>query len=235
MTTDRYGHVSQPGPAATETTPDTERPAPVQNLSAERVPLGVRLTWTPPADADIRGYHVWQGVTDPDSGETVWKENCWRGDSLGETEILCPTVPDGATHVYKVAATDDRLLHDDVPLDVLHLAEVSVTLPDTRPPGWTRTEVYEGQYPDLYVGCSESSGLGDCSRFASYRVERWDPAASTYVTLAQGTMGDRTSFMDTTVHEDLLGLYYYRVVRLDASGAEAVTSSTARGIWNDWL
>ncbi|MDX2703969.1 PA14 domain-containing protein [Streptomyces sp. PA03-6a] len=235
VTTDRYGHVSQPGPAATETTPDTERPAPVRNLTAEPVPLGVRLTWTPPADADVRGYHVWQGITDPDSGETVWKENCWRGSSLAGTEILCPTVPDGATHVYKVAATDDRLLYDDEPLDVLHPAEVSVTLPDTRPPGWTQTEVGEGQYPNLYVGCSESSGFGDCSRFASYRVERWDPATAAYVTLAEGTTGDRAFFMDTTVHEDRLGLYYYRVVRQDASGAEVLTRLMACGIWDDWL
>ncbi|WP_406515392.1 PA14 domain-containing protein [Streptomyces sp. NBC_00873] len=235
VTTDRYGHVSQPGPAAKETTPDTERPAPVQNLTAERVPLGVRLTWTPPADADVTGYHVWQGITDPDSGETVWKENCWTSSSLARTEMLCPTVPDGATHVYKVAATDGRLLHDDEPLDVLHPAEVSVTLPDTRPPGWTETEVRQDQYPELYVGCSESSGLGDCSRFASYRVERWDPATAAYVTLAEGTTGDTAFYMDTTVHEDRLGLYYYRVVRLDASGAEAVTRSTAYGIWDSWL
>ncbi|WP_326611234.1 PA14 domain-containing protein [Streptomyces scopuliridis] len=235
VTTDRYGHVSQPGPAATETTPDTERPAPVQNLTAEHVQLGVRLTWTPPADADVSGYHVWQGITDPDSGETVWKENCWTGSSLARTEMLCPTVPDGATHAYKVAATDDRLQYDDEPLDVLHPAEVSVTLPDTRPPGWTETEVRQDQYPDLYVGCSESSGLGDCSRFASYRVERWDPVAAAYVTLAEGTMGGTAFSMDTTVHEDRLGLYYYRVVRLDASGAEAVTRSTAYGIWDSWL
>ncbi|MFJ2417027.1 PA14 domain-containing protein [Streptomyces brevispora] len=235
VTTDRYGHVSQPGPAATATTPDTERPAPVRNLTAERVPLGVRLAWTPPADADVRGYHVWQGVTDPDSGETVWKENCWFGSSLTRTEMLCPTVPDGATHVYRVAATDDRLLHDEDPLDVLHPAEVSVALPDTRPPGWTATEVHEGQYPELYVGCSESSGLGDCSRFASYRVERWDPAAAAYVTLAEGATGGPGFYMDTTVYEDLLGLHYYRVVRLDASGAEAVTRSTAYGIWDSWL
>ncbi|MFZ4272901.1 PA14 domain-containing protein [Streptomyces arboris] len=235
VTTDRYGKVSQPGPPATETTPDTERPAPVQNLTAERVPLGVRLTWTPPTDTDVRGYHVWQGVTDPESGETVWKENCWTGTSLADTEILCPTVADGATHVYKVAATDDRLLHDDVPLDVLHPAEVSVTLPDTRPPGWTGTDVREGLYPELYVGCSASSGLGDCSRFASYRVERWDPATASYATLTEGTMGDAASYMDTTVHEDLLGLHYYRVVRLDASGAEAATRSTAYGIWRFWL
>lgn len=235
VTTDRYGHVSQAGPPATETTPDTERPAPVQDLTAERVPLGVRLTWTPPADADVRGYHVWQGVTDADSGETVWKENCWSGSSLASTEILCPTVPDGATHIYKVAATDDRLMHDDEPLDVLHPAEVSVTLPDTRPPGWTGTEVREDQYPELYVGCSESSGLGDCSRFATYRVERWDPVTASYVALAEGTMGDAAFSMDTTVHEDRLGLYYYRVVRLDASGAEAVTRSTAFGIWDSWL
>ncbi|MFJ2074384.1 PA14 domain-containing protein [Streptomyces anulatus] len=235
VTTDRYGRVSQPGPPATTTTPDTRRPAPVENLTAERVPLGVRLTWTPPADTDVRGYHVWQGVTDPDSGETVWKENCWFGSSLADTEILCPTVADGATHVYKVAATDDRLLHDDVPLDVLHPAEVPVTLPDTRPPGWTETDVREGQYPNLYVGCSASSGLGDCSRFASYRVERWDPATASYTTLAEGTSGDAAFFMDTTVHEDRLGLYYYRVVRLDASGAEAATRSMAYGIWDSWL
>ncbi|MET9595163.1 PA14 domain-containing protein [Streptomyces sp. NPDC006516] len=235
VTTDRYGHVSQAGPPATETTPDTQRPAPVQDLTAERVPLGVRLTWTPPADADVTGYHVWQGVTDADSGETVWKENCWSGSSLARTEILCPTVADGATHVYKVAATDDRLMHDDQALDVLHPAEVSVTLPDTRPPGWTGTEVREGQYPELYVGCSESSGLGDCSRFASYRVERWDPVTAAYVALAEGTMGDAAYYMDTTVHEDRLGLYYYRVVRLDASGVEAETRSAAYGIWDSWL
>ncbi|WP_239086810.1 hypothetical protein [Streptomyces parvus] len=158
-----------------------------------------------------------------------------NGSSLADTEILCPTVADGATHVYKVAATDDRLLHDDNPLDVLHPAEVPVTLPDTRPPGWTETDVREGQYPELYVGCSESSGLGDCSRFTSYRVERWDPATASYTTLAEGTTGDAAYYMDMTVHEDLLGLYYYRVVRLDASGAEAATRSTAYGIWNSWL
>ncbi|WP_329038867.1 PA14 domain-containing protein [Streptomyces sp. NBC_00178] len=235
VTTDRYGHVSQPGPAATETTPDTQRPAPVKDLTAERVPLGVRLTWTPPADTDVRGYHVWQGVTDPDSGETVWKQNCWKGTSLAGTEILCPTVADGATHVYKVAATDDRLQHDDNPLDVLHPAEVSVSLPDTRPPGWTETDVREDQYPELYVGCSASSGLGDCSRFASYRVERWDPAAAAYVTLAEGATGGASFHMDTTVNADRLGLYYYRVVRMDASGAEVETRSTAYGIWDSWL
>ncbi|MEV6163481.1 PA14 domain-containing protein [Streptomyces sp. NPDC052052] len=231
VTTDRYGHVSRPGPAARETTPDTVRPAPVQNLTAERIPLGVRLTWTPPADADVTGYRVWQGVTDPDSGETVWKENCWTGSSLPRTEMLCPTVPDGATHVYKVAAKDAWPLNDNEALDALHPAEVSVTLPDTRPPGWTETGVREDRYPELYVGCSESSGLGDCSRFASYRVERWDPVTATYVTLTEGTAGDAAYYMDTTVHEDLLSLYYYRVVRLDASGAEVVTRSRAYGIW----
>ncbi|GGZ12625.1 hypothetical protein CP967_17880 [Streptomyces nitrosporeus] len=233
VTIDRYGHASQPGPAATETTPDTERPAPVKDLTAETVPLGVRLTWTPPDDTDVSGYRAWQGVTDPDSGETVWKDNCWTGSSLAATEILCPTVPDGATHVYKVAAMDDYR-HDE-PLDALHPAEVSATLPDTRPPGWTGTEVRQDQYPELYVGCSESSGLGDCSRFASYRVERWDPVTAAYTTLAEGTTDGAGYHMDTTVHEDLLGLYYYRVVRLDASGAEAVTRSSAYGIWESWL
>ncbi|MFI1802988.1 PA14 domain-containing protein [Streptomyces californicus] len=235
VTTDRYGKASQPGPPATATTPDTERPGPVGNLTAERVPLGVRLTWNPPADTDVRSYHVWQGVTDPDSGETVWKENCWSGDSMAETERLCPTVADGAVHTYKVAATDDRLPHDAIPLDVLHTTEVSVTLPDTRPPGWTQTDVRQGQYPTLHVGCSASSGLGDCSRFAGYRVERWDPLTASYATLTEGTAGDATSYTDMTVHEDLFALYYYRVVHLDASGAEAATRSTAHGIWNSWL
>ncbi|MEU1540573.1 hypothetical protein ABZ461_21130 [Actinacidiphila glaucinigra] len=41
--------------------------------------------------------------------------------------------------------------------------------------------------------------------------------------------------MDTTVHEDVFGLYYYRVVRLDASGAEAATRAAAHGIRNSWL
>lgn len=106
VTIDPYGHESQPGPAATATTPDTVRPAPVQNLAAEQIPLGVRLTWTPPADDDVQGYRIWEGVTDPETGETQWKENCWTGSSLSKTEILCPILPDGSTHTYKVAATD---------------------------------------------------------------------------------------------------------------------------------
>ncbi|MGW3120824.1 PA14 domain-containing protein [Streptomyces sp. NPDC001107] len=230
VTVDPYGHASRPGPAATETTPDTKRPDPVQNLTAEQVPLGVRLSWTPPADDDVFTYYVWQGTTDPETGETVWKRNCWKGESLAETEILCPTVPDGAAHVYRVAAVD--ALWDEGP-DFWHTADITVTLPDTRPPGWTGTTVFEDQYPELYVGCNESNGLGDCSQYASYRVERWDPATSAYVTLSEGTTGDATFYMDTTVHEDTLSLYYYRVIRLDSSGAEADTRSTAYGIWEN--
>ncbi|MEV0641858.1 PA14 domain-containing protein [Streptomyces sp. NPDC050619] len=236
VTVDTYGHASQPGPAATATTPDTRRPDPIENLAAEQIPLGVRLTWTPPADDDVTGYAVWQSGTDPETGETVWKRNCWDGDSLTATEILCPTVPDGTTHVYRVAALDDSGLYDpaDGP-EAYHPADISVSLPDTRPPGWTGTEIREDQYPDLYVGCSENSGLGDCAQLARYRVERWDPASAAYVTLTEGETGDATFYVDTTVHEDRLGLYYYRVVRLDASGAEVVTRSTAYGIWDSWL
>ncbi|MEV5958985.1 PA14 domain-containing protein [Streptomyces sp. NPDC051987] len=230
VTVDPYGHSSAPGPAATATTPDTERPGPVGDLTAERIPLGVRLTWTPPADDDVTEYYVWQAVTDPDTGGTVWKKNCWTGSSAA-TGIVCPTLPDGATHVYRVAAADGYHLYEGEGPDFFHTVTVSVTLPDTRPPGWTGTEIRADTYPDLSVSCSESSGLGDCSRFAAYRVERWDPATAAYVTLAEGSVGDRSSYLDTTVHEDELGLYYYRVVRLDASGAEAAITSRAYGIW----
>ncbi|WP_369260819.1 PA14 domain-containing protein [Streptomyces sp. R35] len=236
VTVDPYGHVSQPGQAATATTPDTQRPAPVENLTAEQLPLGVHLTWTPPADDDVTGYYVWQSATDPDTGETVWKKNCWRNSSMAGTEILCPTVPDGTTHVYRVAATDVFGLYDDEGPDFFHTADISVALPDTRPPGWTGTDVREDQYPELYVDCSESSGLGDCSLLTDYRVERWDAATSSYVTLASGQVGVGDAYyMDTTVHEDRLGLYYYRVVYLDAAGTEVVSRSQAYGIWDDWL
>ncbi|MEU0429534.1 hypothetical protein ABZ235_39385, partial [Streptomyces canus] len=232
VTVDPYGHASQPGPAATATTPDTKRPDPVRDLTAEQIPLGVRLSWTPPADDDVFTYYVWQGVTDPDTGETVWKRNCWRGDSLAETEILCPTVSDGATHVYRVAAVD--VFWDEGPA-FWHTADISVTLPDTRPPGWTGTEVHEDSYPELYVGCSESSGLGDCARFTGYRVERWDPATGAYVTLTEGPAGDADSYMDETVNGDRLNLYYYRVVLVDSAGTETVARSAAYGIWESWF
>ncbi|GGU28610.1 hypothetical protein GCM10010259_18950 [Streptomyces daghestanicus] len=236
VTVDPQGHASRPGPAATATTPDTERPAPVENLTAEIIPLGVHLTWTPPADDDVQSYAVWQGVTDPETGETVWEDNCWTGSSLTATEIYCPTVPDGAAHVYRVAASDGSGLIDPYAgPDAFHTADITVTLPDTRPPGWTGTDVREDQYPELYVGCSESSGLGDCARFAGYRVERWDPATASWLTLKQGVAGDSAYYMDTTVHEDRLGLYYYRVVRTDAAGADAATTERAYGIWDSWL
>ncbi|MDQ0600238.1 hypothetical protein QF037_004583 [Streptomyces canus] len=60
----------------------------MRDLAAEQIPLGVRLTWTPPADDDVTGYKVWQGVTDPETGETVWDQNCWTGDSLARVVRL---------------------------------------------------------------------------------------------------------------------------------------------------
>ncbi|MFJ5863906.1 hypothetical protein ACIQEY_05715 [Streptomyces parvus] len=55
MTTDRYGKAPRPGPARPPgrppRTPGAPHPAPVGNPTAERVPLGVRLTWTDPATA----------------------------------------------------------------------------------------------------------------------------------------------------------------------------------------
>ena len=236
VTIDPYGHTSQPGPAATETWPDTKRPDPVQNLTAERIPLGVRLTWTPPADDDVRDYLVWESVTNPETGETEWEENCWTGDSLAGTEILCPIMPDGATHTYKVAATDGSPFIDEYAgPEAFHPAELSVTLPDTRPPGWTGTTVREDQYPTLYVGCDETDGLGDCSLLTNYRVERWDPASAAYVTLTSAKVGTPTTYVDYTVHEDLWGLYYYHVVFTDASGTEQAVRQQAYGIWESWL
>ena len=161
------------------------------DLTAETIPFGVRLTWNPPADDDVQGYYVWQSTTDPDTGETVWTKNCWEGTSLSATELLCPTLPDGGTHVYRVAATDAQYSDEDI--DFFQTAEVSVTLPDTRPPGWTGTAIREDQYPELYVGCSESSGLGDCSLLTDYRVERWDPVTNSYVTLTTGKVARRAS------------------------------------------
>ncbi|WP_432059560.1 PA14 domain-containing protein [Streptomyces sp. S1] len=231
VTVDRYGHASRPGPAATATTPDTERPAPVPDLAAERIPLGVRLTWNPPADDDVQGYLVWQGVVDPATGETSWKRNCWTTDWT-KTEILCPTVPDGREHVYRVAAADRY--DTDYRIEEHHPAEIAVTLPDTRPPGWTGTEVHDAHYPSLYVGCPGASSV-PCSA-TRYRVERWDPDAGAYTTLTTGDVGSGpTSYVDAEVHEDLLSLQYYRVVFTDASGAERTVRSEAYGIWASWL
>ncbi|MFF8380459.1 PA14 domain-containing protein [Streptomyces sp. NPDC015661] len=233
VTIDRYGHASQPGPAATATTPDTERPAPVLNLAAERIPLGVHLTWTPPADDDVQGYAVWQSTTDPATGETSWKRNCWWGSSMTKTEILCPTIPDGREHAYRVAAMD--AYDPDPQLEGLHPAEITVTLPDTRPPGWTSTEIGESNYPGIDRWCSDGSAV-PCGTATQYRVERWDPATSTYTILTTGAVSSAPgTYYDTSVHEDLRGLYYYRVVFTDPSGADVSVREQAYGIWASWL
>ncbi|MFF5919307.1 PA14 domain-containing protein [Streptomyces flavochromogenes] len=233
VTIDRYGHASQPGPAATETTPDTERPAPVLDLAAERIPFGVRLTWTPPADDDVEGYAVWQGTTDPATGETSWERNCWWGDSMPRTEILCPTVPDGREHVYRVAAMDSW--DPDPRLDDLNPAEITVALPDTRPPGWTGTGIRQSTYPGIYLGCADGSSV-PCGTATRYRVERWDPSAGAYTTLSTGAVGSTpVYYSDPAVGDDLLSLHYYRVVFTDPSGAEQSVRSEAYGIWASWL
>ncbi|MFD0505290.1 hypothetical protein ACFQ0G_25120 [Streptomyces chiangmaiensis] len=45
----------------------------------------------------------------------------------------------------------------------------------------------------------------------------WAGDQGAWTTLFTGQVGDRDSYMDTTVHEDRLGLYYYRVGYTDAS------------------
>ncbi|MFD3927171.1 PA14 domain-containing protein [Streptomyces sp. NPDC058614] len=249
---DSYGHVSAPSTAsATATTPDTLRPGPVGDLTAERIPMGVRLTWTAPTDDPdpVQGYLVWQGSTDPDTGETVWKRNCWGGDSLGETEILCATVPDGKEHVYRVVGYDyfpgtDIVVEDfdesEYTPQSYHPVDVRVTLPDTRPPGWTGTDVGEDQYPDLYRSCNDNLfSTVPCTVYQGYgyRVERWDPTGGTWSTLDTGVVGDGSwpSFMDTTVNADHLALYYYRVVYISPEGVEETVRSQAFGIWESWL
>ncbi|MEV1079708.1 PA14 domain-containing protein [Streptomyces sp. NPDC050211] len=230
---DRFGHRSQPSAPLTATTDDTQRPAAVTDLTAEIIPLGVRLTWNPPADDDVIGYHVWQGTTDPETGATVWKENCWTGDSLADTEILCPTLPDGKEHVYRVAATD-RVYMDPEP-ETFHYAEVAVTLPDTLPPGWTGTTITEDQYPELYVRCGVTIYDMPCGDYTDYRWERWDPATGSWTTLATGKVDAPQFYLDETVNEDRLGLYYYRAVYIDATGHEEVVEQEAYGIWDSWL
>ncbi|MEU8578824.1 hypothetical protein [Streptomyces asoensis] len=64
---------------------DTEHPAPVSDLRAEVVPMGVRLTSNLPIDDDIIGSYVWQGTTDPETGETVRQRNC-GSDGSGRPE-----------------------------------------------------------------------------------------------------------------------------------------------------
>ncbi|MFJ5779019.1 PA14 domain-containing protein [Streptomyces sp. NPDC093094] len=230
---DRYGHRSAASAPVTAAMGDTVRPAPVADLKAEVVPMGVRLTWNPPADDDVIGYYVWQGTTDPETGETVWKRGCVSGDSLAETEILCATVPDGREHVYRVAATD-RVYLDEGP-ETFHTADIKVTLPDTRPPGWTGTRITTDQYPDLYVRCGQTVYDPPCDNWTDYRLERWDPAARSWTTLTTGSTTDPKSYLDQSVHEDRLGIYYYRAVYSDGTGAEKVMWENAYGIWDTWL
>ncbi|QKZ19868.1 PA14 domain-containing protein [Streptomyces chartreusis] len=230
---DRFGHRSQPGPPLTATTDDTRRPAPVTGLKAEIIPLGVRLTWNPPADDDVIGYYVWQGTNDPETGETVWKRNCWTGNSLAETERLCPTLPDGREHVYLVAATD-RVYLDEGP-EFFHPAEIAVMLPNTVPPGWTGTKISQSQYPDLYVRCGVTIYDRPCGEYTDYRWERWDAATATWATFATGKVDAPQSHIDKTVNQDLLSLYYYRAIYIDPTGHEEVVEQTAYGIWAYWL
>jgi fibronectin type 3 domain-containing protein len=232
---DRYGHASAPSAPVTATTPDTVRPAPVIGLRAETVPMGVRLSWSPPADDDILGYDVWQGVPDPDTGETVWQSNCWGGTSMADTEVVCPTLHDGREHVYKVAAYD--MIDRRQGPDFWNPADVTVVLPDTRPPGWSGTTVDVAQYPGLYVRCGTALDDMPCGGWTDYRWERWDAASASWITLTTGRIevdvtGDHT---DTEVHEDLFNLYYYRAVYSDPDGNEQVVRERAYGIWANWL
>ncbi|MFH9981833.1 PA14 domain-containing protein [Streptomyces sp. NPDC017179] len=232
---DRYGHTSAPSAPVTATTQDTVRPAPVVGLRAETVPMGVRLSWSPPADDDILGYGVWQGVRDPDTGETVWRSNCHGGTSMADTEVVCPTLLDGREHVYKVAAYD-MISWTDGP-DFWNPAGITVALPDSRPPGWSGTTVDVAQYPQLYVSCGTGLNYTPCGDWTDYRWERWDPAPASWTTLSTGKVSADApgTYSDAEVHEALFDLYYYRAVYSDPDGNEQVVRERAYGIWANWL
>ncbi|MFF8451774.1 PA14 domain-containing protein [Streptomyces leeuwenhoekii] len=234
VTVDRQGNASAPSAPATATTGDTVRPAPVTGLTAEVIPMGVHLSWEPSPEDDVFAYRVWQGTTDPETGRTVWERNCVSGTSLSETEIYCPTLPDGREHVYRVAAIDRMPGEDDGP-DTLHTADITVALPDTRPPGWSGTGVHTDQYPELLVRCGQTIYDPPCESWTDYRIERWDAATAAWTTLATGQVDAPRSHMDTEVHEDLLGLYHYRAVYSDPAGNEKVMWERAYGIWDTWL
>ncbi|MEU0740691.1 PA14 domain-containing protein [Streptomyces sp. NPDC006134] len=234
VTVDRHGRSSAPSAPVTATTGDTVRPAPVTGLTAEVIPMGVHLRWEPSPEDDVFAYYVWQGTTDPETGRTVWERNCVGGDSLSETEIYCPTLPDGREHVYRVAAVDRMPAPDDGP-ELFLPAEITVALPDTRPPGWTGTGVHVDQYPELFTRCDQTIYDPPCEEWTDYRFERWDPATAAWTTLATGKVDAPQSHMDTTVHEDRLGLYHYRAVYSDPAGNEKVMWEHAYGIWDTWL
>ncbi|MEV5882493.1 PA14 domain-containing protein [Streptomyces sp. NPDC052020] len=234
VTIDRHGHPSAPSAPVTATTGDTVRPAPVTGLTAEVIPMGVHLSWEPSPEDDAFAYYVWQGTTDPETGRTVWERSCVGGDSLSETEIYCPTLPDGREHVYRVAAIDRTPAHDEGPESFLP-AEITVALPDTRPPGWSGTGVTADQYPELFVHCGQTLYAPPCENWTDYRYERWDPATASWTTLATGKTDDPQFHLDMEVHENRLGLYHYRAVYSDPSGAEKVMWEHAYGIWDTWL
>lgn len=231
---DRHGHPSAPSTPVTETTGDTVRPAPVTGLTAEVIPMGVHLSWEPSPEDDVFAYRVWQGTTDPETGRTVWERDCVGGDSLSETEIYCPTLPDGREHVYRVAAID-RMPGDDEGPESFRPAEVTVALPDTRPPGWSGTGVHVDQYPEMFVRCGQTVDDPPCESWTDYRFERWDAATASWTTLATGPVDAPRWYMDTEVHEDRLGLHHYRAVYSDPAGNEKVMWERAYGIWDTWL
>jgi hypothetical protein len=74
-----------------------------------------------------------------------------------------------------------------------------------------------------------------CGDYTDYRWERWAPATGSWTTLATGKVDDPRFYLDETVHEDRLGLYYYRAVYIDATGHEEVVEQEAYGIWDSWL
>jgi hypothetical protein len=79
---------------------DTAPPAPPAGLAAAKDPSGVRVHWTPNAEPDLAGYHVYRATS---AGGAFTRVD---GSLLVSPEFVDASPPDSASLWYAVSAVD---------------------------------------------------------------------------------------------------------------------------------
>ncbi|MFF4141682.1 PA14 domain-containing protein [Streptomyces sp. NPDC001698] len=201
---------------------DYTAPAPVTGLTATAAGNGILLEWDGSTATDFDHYRVYRGVYA--DGAWTYTDITRTLDGHMQPRRLDRNLPDGESLRYAVVAVDRA----GNALDVASAPSVAVTELDLRPPQtwpdssdilYTRAD---NQAEGNSVRVSYTPSLDPRGPAIGFLVDRWDPAAGTWVRITATPVTGTQWYLDTTAPSDTTVFYRSTVAYPDGTESAPV-------------